>query len=45
MFIIANPVYLERIRATFVQEGHLVKVEVTGAKMVHSPYSRYVKLR
>jgi len=33
------------IRVKFLYEGHRVKVKVTGAIKVKSPYSRNVKLR
>jgi len=39
----AHPEHLDLIRVKFVYEGHRVKVKVTGAKQVETPYSRNVK--
>jgi len=44
-FVFVHPVYLQSVRVKFVYEGHRVRVKVTGAKKVESPYSRNVKLR
>jgi len=38
----ALPVYLQTIRVKFINEGHRVKIKVTGAENVHYAYSRNV---